>query len=153
VVNVKHKEKNELMKTNVAIRRTTATCSTCGTVHEGIPVAADEDGYADLDTEPCSDDECTTRLCGACPQFACHCCGLTFCLAHVAEEIEPECICTRIDVDLNDACGCELHGTRYPKSLYFCRVCTAPEELVTGIEPVTEYAQIAEATFTEYSNC
>jgi hypothetical protein len=126
---------------------TTATCSTCGTVHEGISVAADEDRYyADLDSKPCSDDECTVSLCGTCPQFACHCCGLTFCMTHVAEEIEPECTCTRIDADLNDACGCELHGTRYPNSLYFCRVCTAPEELVAGIEPVTEYAQLAEAT-------
>jgi hypothetical protein len=66
-------------------------------------------------------------------------------MTHLTEEIEPECTCTRVDVDLDDSRGCELHGTRYPKSLYFCRACTVPEEVVTRIEPVTEYAQIAEA--------
>ncbi len=105
-----------------------ATCTNCHTLFEDLPVQRDEDGgYVELETVPCHDDECNKKLCGCCSQFVCHCCGLIFCMDHVGQEEEPDCTCIRTDVDQVDARTCELHGTRYPRTLYFCRVCTADE--------------------------
>ena len=106
------------------------TCSECSTLHTDCPVETDEDGpYAEIETTPCHDDNCTRKLCSCCPQFVCDCCGLTFCLeaSHIGHEEEPECTCVQTDVDMVDARGCELHNTRYPVTRYWCRLCCQPE--------------------------
>ena len=53
-------------------------------------------------------------------------------------EKEPECTCVQTDVDQFDARYCGLHGTRYPKILYWCRVCAAPEVVETQIVPAAD---------------
>ena len=65
---------------------------------------------------------------------------LTFCLeaSHIGLEEEPDCTCEQTDVDQVDARYCGLHGTRYPKTLYWCRVCAAPEVVEIRIEPAAE---------------
>ena len=131
-------------RTHHTARRADATCPICNPLFEGLPVAADEDGfYVEIETVPCADDECTTRLCPCCPQFVCNCCGLSFCMHHVGLEIEPECTCIMTG-DQADARGCDAHGTSNPRPLLLCRVCAAPEEAAAGEEPVTEYGQITE---------
>jgi len=115
-------------------------CRNCCTLHT-VEVEYDEDGgYAEIERIPCHDDECTRKLCACCPQFTCECCGLTFCLQadHIGLEEEPECTCVQTDVDQVDARYCGLHGTHYPKTLHWCRVCAAPEVVEIRIEPAAE---------------
>lgn len=121
-----------------------ATCPHCPTLFENLPVEQDEDGgYVEIPTEACADEECTTRLCPRCPQFACAC-GLTFCMEHLGREVDPECTCVQTDVDQFDAKYCDAHGTSNPRPLLLCRACAAPEEAAAGIEPMTKYGQITE---------
>jgi hypothetical protein len=120
-------------------------CRNCFTLHT-VEIEYDEaGGHAEMECTPCHDDECKRSLCGACPQFTCACCGLTFCMEHLGREEDPECTCVQTDVDQFDARSCEAHGTRYPRSVLLCRVCAAPEEVETRVEPVTEYGQITDA--------
>jgi hypothetical protein len=51
------------------------------------------------------------------------------CALEVVENEEPECTCTRTDVDLFDACGCEFHdpGSAWNRLL---RTVTALQEEV-----------------------
>lgn len=136
----------ELMKTYLTQRCADATCSECRTLFENLPVESDEDSACvEIPTEPCHDDECATRLCPNCPQFTCVCCGLTFCMDHLGREENPECTCIQTDVDQFDATYCDAHGRFNAQPLLLCRVCAAPEEVVSGVEPVTEFAQITEA--------
>jgi len=125
--------------------KASATCPQCLTLFENLPIESDEDGeYVEIDTEPCHDDKCTTRLCACCPQFTCACCGLTFCMQHIGREEDPECTCVQTDVDQFDARYGDAHGTNPPRPVLLCRVCAAPEE-IAGMEPVTQYRQITEA--------
>ena len=93
-------------------------CRLCFTLHT-VEVEYDEDGgHAEIERTPCHDADCTRKICGACPQFTCFCCGLTFCLQadHIGLEEEPDCTCVQTDVDQVDARYCGLHSTRYPKT-------------------------------------
>jgi hypothetical protein len=82
------------MRTYLTACDTDATCTKCNTLFEGLPLSTDEYGaYVEIETIPCADEECTTRLCACCPQFVCFACGLTCCMEHVGREIEPECNC------------------------------------------------------------
>jgi len=117
-------------------------CRNCCTLHT-VEVEYDEEGgHAEIERTPCHDDECTSKLCACCPQFTCECCGLTFCLeaSHIGLEEEPDCTCEQIDVDQVDARYCGLHGTRHPKTMYWCRLCAAPEVVEIRIEPAAELA-------------
>ncbi|SPF35798.1 hypothetical protein SBA4_1750016 [Candidatus Sulfopaludibacter sp. SbA4] len=137
----------KLMKTYLTPRRVDDTCPECGTLFDNLSVESDEDGsYVEISTEPCHDDECAIRLCACCLQFACECCGRTFCLdaAHVGREEEPECTC-ECRGDQADNRGCELHGGGRPVIRYWCRVCATPEEAAMEPEPVIECGQITEA--------
>lgn len=54
-------------------------CGSCGTIH--LCIERDADG-ATLETTGCHQDDCTARLCEACPQFECSSCGLPHCTSH-----------------------------------------------------------------------
>lgn len=55
-----------------------ASCPTCDTLFERLPVEYDEDaGYVFLEVHPCA--ECGTMLCACCDQFHCDGCGERFC--------------------------------------------------------------------------
>jgi hypothetical protein len=63
---------------------TSASCPTCETLFERLPVECDEDGgYAFLEVRPCADPECGKFLCACCDQFHCDGCGQTFCADHL----------------------------------------------------------------------
>ena len=64
-------------------------CPNCQTLQFGD---VDEDGYVEIETQPCHADDCTKRLCPHCPQFICAWCGLAHCLSH------------RVDVSGEDVC-------------------------------------------------
>lgn len=54
----------------------------CAHCHIQQTVPRDEDGTAELEQQPCHDDDCQVKLCGACPQFECDVCGLAHCIEH-----------------------------------------------------------------------
>ena len=61
-----------------------ATCSTCNTDFDRLPLERDEDGgYAVLPVHACAQPTCSTLLCPCCPQFHCDGCGDTFCADHL----------------------------------------------------------------------
>src|ERR1039457_296992 len=61
-----------------------ASCPTCNTFFERLPVEYDEDGgYAFLAMHPCADSVCEELLCSCCDQFHCDGCGETFCADHL----------------------------------------------------------------------
>ena len=61
-----------------------ASCPTCDTLFERLPVEYDEDyGYAVLEVHPCADPACDKLLCACCDQFHCDGCGHTFCADHL----------------------------------------------------------------------
>ena len=63
---------------------TSASCPTCDTLFERLPVEHDEDsGYAFLEVRPCADATCGKMLCSCCDQFHCDGCGQTFCADHL----------------------------------------------------------------------
>ena len=64
---------------------TSASCPTCDTLFERLPVEYDEDGsgYPVLEVRPCADSECGKMLCACCDQFHCDGCGQTFCIDHL----------------------------------------------------------------------
>lgn len=63
-------------------KKATEDCPNCGATHL-LPVEEDEDGrYVQIDLTPCQHDECTKKLCSACPQFKCAICTLKFCAEH-----------------------------------------------------------------------
>lgn len=63
---------------------TSASCPTCDTLFERLPVEYDEDGgYAVLEVHPCADPNCDKMLCACCDQFHCDGCGQTFCADHL----------------------------------------------------------------------
>jgi hypothetical protein len=133
------------MRSYITARRADTTCPACNTLFEGLLVAADEDGfYVEIETVPCTDDECATSLCSCCPQFTCACCGLKFCMEHLGREEDPECTCI-LTGDQADARCCDAHGTRNPRPVLLCRACAAPEEVEARIEPVTECGPITDA--------
>jgi hypothetical protein len=102
-----------------------ATCTNCETTF--YQVERNEDGSPYLETTRCAHASCEVYLCRAgCEHlsFVCDGCGERVCNDHrvdvgdqlcpscaleVMENGEPECTCTRTDVDLFDACGCEFH--------------------------------------------
>lgn len=111
-----------------------ATCPACRFEFSYLPVQAGLDGpYVEIETVPCHDDECTKKLCSCCDQFTCECCGLSFCMDHLAAELEPECRCIQVDVDRDDASGCPLHGSRHPHMLRFCRLCNPTVQQIKEI--------------------
>lgn len=114
-----------------------ATCINCGTLHEDLPVDRDEHGgHVEIETQPCHDDNCPTKLCSSCPQFTCFCCGLTFCLQsdHVGREEEPECTCN-FSGDIADTRGCDVHGKHPVKVILWCRLCAAAETVEQRYQP------------------
>lgn len=79
-------------------RRAEVQCPNCDTVHK---VDIDDLG-AELETIGCSADDCTERLCSACPAFCCCGCGLKHCLGHrtilAGEPLCPVCVVSaRVD--------------------------------------------------------
>ena len=69
---------------NMRPRFTSASCPTCNTLFERLPVEYDEDGgYAFLEVHPCADPTCGKMLCACCDQFHCDGCGETFCADHL----------------------------------------------------------------------
>ena len=85
---------------------TSATCPTCDTDFDRLPVEYDEDGgYAFLPVTPCALNTCSTLLCPCCAQFHCDGCGGTFCADHL--------------VSISD-------GT--PTPLHCCPTCAAESE-------------------------
>jgi hypothetical protein len=61
---------------------TTATCPTCDTSFDRVPVEYDDDqGYAALELRTCGN--CGALLCPCCEQFQCDGCAQTFCLEHL----------------------------------------------------------------------
>jgi hypothetical protein len=94
-----------------------ASCPTCDTLFERLPVEYDEDGgYVFLEVHPCAG--CATLLCACCDQFHCDGCGQTFCADHL--------------VSVPD-------GTESP--LHCCGPCAAecePLELPARIPPQSE---------------
>lgn len=61
---------------------TDASCPTCETYFDRLPVEWDEDGgYAFLPVRPCA--SCAALLCACCDQFHCDGCGMTFCADHL----------------------------------------------------------------------
>src|SRR5437660_374897 len=67
----------------MATHFTTASCPTCETSFDRIPVEYDGDqGYAALELKPCC--ECGTLLCPCCEQFQCDGCAANFCPEHLA---------------------------------------------------------------------
>ena len=63
---------------------TSASCPTCDTLFERLPVEYDEDGgYAFLEVHPCADATCNKMLCSCCDQFHCDGCGQLFCADHL----------------------------------------------------------------------
>jgi len=63
---------------------TSASCPSCGTIFERLPVEYDEDGgYAFLEVRPCADTICDKMLCSCCDHFHCDGCGQTFCADHL----------------------------------------------------------------------
>jgi hypothetical protein len=94
-----------------------ASCPTCDTLFERLPVEYDEDGgYVFLEVRPCAG--CGQMLCACCDQFHCDGCGQTFCINHL--------------VSVPD-------GTEMP--LHCCGPCAAecePIELPARIPPQSE---------------
>lgn len=64
---------------------TSATCPTCQTAFDRLPLDYNEDGtgYAILEVHPCAHQTCKTLLCPCCDQFHCDGCGETFCADHL----------------------------------------------------------------------
>lgn len=61
-----------------------ASCPTCDTLFERLPVEYDEEGgYAVLEVRPCADASCGKMLCSCCSQFHCDGCGQKFCTDHL----------------------------------------------------------------------
>jgi hypothetical protein len=53
-----------------------ASCPTCDTLFERLPVEYDEDaGYVFLAMHPCADSVCEKLLCACCDQFHCDSCA------------------------------------------------------------------------------
>lgn len=111
-------------KTHHVTRRTAQIeCLNCSAMHT-VDVGDDR---ADVDFVPCQgSDSCESMLCQDC-RHKCTECGLWacydhmgwfigervchLCLAKLLDEMgEPECQCMRIDVDLDDASQCPIHG-------------------------------------------
>ena len=105
---------------------TSASCPTCDTLFERLPVEYDEDGgYAFLEVRPCADSTCGKMLCSCCDQFHCDGCGQLFCTDHV--------------VSVPD-------GTDRP--LHCCPACAAECEVVAlppRIPPASETRQVPPA--------
>jgi hypothetical protein len=109
------------------------TCPHCSYEFDWLPPDVE------VETTPCHDQECTKRLCPYCDRFICECCGLAFCMEHLAAELDPDCTCTPVDVDCDDARGCELHGTSHPHTLRFCRECNPDRPVDIPVDiPVEE---------------
>jgi len=65
---------------NMKMHFASASCPTCDTLFERLPVEYDEDGgYAFLEVRPCAGPTCGKMLCSCCDQFHCDGCGQTFC--------------------------------------------------------------------------
>jgi hypothetical protein len=66
-------------------RFASASCPTCLTLFDRLPVEYDEDGNgcAVLEVRPCADSICGKMLCACCDQFHCDGCGQTFCADHL----------------------------------------------------------------------
>jgi hypothetical protein len=96
---------------------TSASCPTCDTLFERLPVEYDEDGgYAFLEMHPCAG--CGKMLCACCDQFHCDGCGQTFRADHL--------------VSVPDGTDSHLHC---------CEACAAeyePLELPARIPPQSE---------------
>ena len=94
-----------------------ASCPTCDTLFERLPVEYDKDGgYVFLEVHPCAGGG--EMLCACCDQFHCDGCGQTFCCNHL--------------VSIPD-------GTETP--LHCCAPCAAecePFELPVRIPPQSE---------------
>ena len=62
---------------------TSATCATCNTDFDRIPVDYDEDGqgYVAIPVKQCP--TCAALLCPCCPTFSCDGCNQTFCTSHL----------------------------------------------------------------------
>lgn len=62
---------------------TSASCPTCDTRFERLPVEYDDGGYAFLEVRACADSTCGKMLCSCCDQFHCDGCGQPFCTDHL----------------------------------------------------------------------
>lgn len=121
-------------------RTASATCQTCQTEFDGLPVERDEDGvYAVLEVRPCADPECNALLCECCPTFACDGCGATFCTLHMTAVNEllccPPCAAAsdQGELELASCCpACESDG-----------VTVATYDF--GSDPETGYQDVGEA--------
>ena len=106
------------------LTNTSATCPTCDTDFDRLPVEYDEDGgYAVLEVHFCAHLTCGTLLCPCCDQFHCDGCGNTFCADHL--------------VSVPDGTDCPLHC---------CPICAEecePMELPLALGPASETRPLA----------
>ena len=106
---------------------TSASCPTCNTLVERLPVEYDEDGgYAVLEVRPCADATCGKLLCACCDQFHCDGCGQTFCMDHLVSVAD---------------------GTQAP--LHCCPTCAAECESLARPAPIPPASAILPVSFPE----
>src|SRR5947208_1617576 len=91
-----------------------ASCPTCDTRFERLPVEYDEDrGYVVLEVQPCAG--CGTMLCACCEQFHCDGCGLTFCGEHRVSDGDLV-FCTTCVAESKPICpNCDQHADMIPQ--------------------------------------
>ena len=97
---------------------TTASCPTCETSFDRVPVEYDGDqGYAALELKPCG--ECGALLCACCEQFQCDGCAATFCTSHLVSipdgTLNPLRCCA--------TCAAEVEVIELPLAPLVCACC------------------------------
>ena len=108
---------------------TSASCPTCETFFDRVPVEYDEDGgYVCLEVYPCAG--CGTMLCACCDQFHCDGCGQTFCRGHRVSDDDLD-LCTSCVAESKPICpACDEHADMIPHETsterwYECALCHA----------------------------
>src|ERR1035441_2645715 len=91
-----------------------ASCPTCDTLFERLPVDSDEDGsYVCLEVHPCA--ACGTMLCACCAQFHCDGCGQAFCIEHRVSR-DDLFLCTACEAESKPICpACDAHAAMIPQ--------------------------------------
>ena len=117
-------------------RFTSASCPSCDTLFERLPVEYDGDiGYPVLEVRPCADPTCGKMLCACCDQFHCDSCGDTFCADHLVSIPDgtdrPSHYCTACANESKPLCPyCGEHADMRPQESaterwYECVACLA----------------------------
>jgi hypothetical protein len=116
------------------MKNASASCPTCDTLFERLPVEYDEDGgYAFLEVHPCAG--CGKMLCTCCDQFHCDGCGETFCADHLVSVPDgterPLHCCEACADESKPLCPvCDEHADMWPQEStterwYECAACHA----------------------------